>query len=265
MGVLALVPMQRRSFVALATTGLAGLAGCAGVLSGSDGSNDDGDGPDDAARSLFEAAFDGDVEEANAYIHSDAEIEPVEPSDVEAFQNADAQVESVEVVEQSGDTATVSVTYSALPVSGSERDTATVRLELRTESGEWRVYDDAAADATGDGGPAAPAVRWEPNERTDGDGSVTAVGFVHSGGDTVQSGTLSARVTGDAASAPSGSEIQTGTTVVVPLEGEGDSLPESTEIELVWSDPDGDSSQILATHTLGNPSVGTLGEQLRIE
>jgi hypothetical protein len=253
--------MQRRRFVATATAGFAGLAGCAGFRSGSDDSNDGGDGPDDAARKLFEAAFEGDVEGANAYLHSDAEIEPVDSGDVEAFQNADAQVESVEVVEQSGDTATVSVTYSALPVGGSERDTATVRLDLRTEDGEWRVYDDVGSD----GGPAAPAVQWESAERTDADGSVTAVEFVHAGGDTVQSSTLSARVSGETASAPSGSEITAGTTLVVPLEGQGNSLPDSTQIELVWSDPDEDSSQILASNALGSPSVGTLGEQLRIE
>jgi hypothetical protein len=263
--------MQRRSFLVMSAAGLAGLAGCAGVLSDSDDSNDGGDGPDDAARNLFEAAFDGDVGGANAYLHSDAEIDPVESDDVEAFQNADAQVESAEVVEQSGNTATVSVTYSALPIGGSERNTTTVHLQLRTEDGEWRVYDSAAADdGTGDdesadGGPVAPAVQWESTDRTDADGSVTAVEFVHAGGDTVQSSTLSARVSGETASAPSGSEITAGTTLVVPLEGQGNSLPDSTQIELVWSDPDEDSSQILASYALGSPSVGTLGEQLRIE
>jgi hypothetical protein len=117
----------------------------------------------------------------------------------------------------------------------------------------------------GGGGPSAPSVQWESSERTDADGSVTAVEFVHAGGDTVQSGTLSARVAGEAASAPSGNEVTAGTTIVVPLEGRGNSLTESTEIELVWSDPEGDTSQILASHTLGSPTVGTLGEQLRIE
>lgn len=253
--------MQRRSFVGLATAGLAGLAGCAGVLSDSDDSDDDG--PDGAARNFLEAAFDGDVEGTNAYLHSDAEIEPFGQEYAEEYQRVDARVESVEVVEQSGDTATVSVTASAQRPGGSERQSTTVRVELRREDGEWRVYDGSTGESESES--VGPSVRWDATSHDDADDSVTAVEFVHIAGDTIQSGTLSARVSGNSASAPSGTEITVGAGVVVPLEGAGNSLPESTEIELVWSDPDGDSSQILTTYALERPSVGTLGEQLRID
>ncbi|AGN02470.1 hypothetical protein L593_12655 [Salinarchaeum sp. Harcht-Bsk1] len=255
--------MQRRAFLAGAVGIAGGLAGCSDVLPGSGDSNDGGDdGPAGAVRGLYEAAFSGDVEEANAYIHSEADLDPLTQSQADSFQAVDARVESVEVVEQSGDTATVQARLSAVPDDSSERQTLpSIRLELRTENGEWKVYDDASADDA----PVAPRVQWESSERTDADGSVTAVTFTHAGGDTVPSGTLSVRASGSTASAPNGTDVTAGTTLVVPTEGRGNSMAASTDILLGWSNPDDGSSQILAEHTLTSPTVGTLAERLRLE
>lgn len=254
--------MQRRSFLAGAVGVAGGLAGCSGLLPGSGDSNGGGgDGPAATVRDLYEEFLDGNVGGANAYIHSDAEIDPLTQSAADRFQALDVRVESVEVVEQSDDRATVEVTISAVPDGSSERQTLpSSRLELRTENGEWKVFDDGSSE-----GPSAPSVQWDSSERTDADGSVTAVVFEHGGGDTVQSGTLSARVSGSSAAAPGGNNVATGTALVVPTEGTGNSMAASTEIVLVWTDPEEGNSQILASHTLGNPTVGTLGETLRIE
>lgn len=109
-------------------------------------------------------------------------------------------------------------------------------------------------------------MQWESVTRTSDEGEVTAVAFTHSGGDTVDSSTLQARAGGSTAeTAGTGSDVVAGTVLVVPFDGAGTPLDASGEVHLEWNDPDSSATQTLAQHTLGNETVGSLGEQFRIE
>lgn len=252
--------MQRRTFLAVSVGAVGSLAGCSGIL-GDSGGDSDPSSPDEVARAFVEAIVEGDVAGANDLLHPDSPDVEVGQSNVESFQSVDASVEDVTVESRNDSSATVHVLISGTTEDG-DSGTVTFPFELRRRDGGWLVYEDLRATGSP---PRAPAVQWETSERTDADGSVTAVTFMHGGGDTVPSGTLSARVDGVVASTPSGSDVMAGTTLVVPTDGGGNSMSESTEIALVWSDPDGGDSQTLAAHTLGSPAVGTLGETISVE
>lgn len=250
--------MRRRTYLAASVGVVGSLAGCAGILENSGDSNDGGDGPGDAVRALYETAFDGNLEQANTHVHSEATIEAVDQSDIDQFQRTDAQIENVTVVDQSGDTATVETTLSAQPTDAAGRVNQTVRFDLRRNDGKWKVYGNA-----GRPGSTAPMSSWETAERTDADGSVTAVEFTHVSGEGIDSEALSVRVNGETATAPGDTTVRAGTTLVAPLEGPGNSLPASTDVTLIWSSS-GEDAQ-LASHALGSPSVGTLGDSIRID
>jgi len=249
--------MQRRSFLAASVGAVGSLAGCSGILGSSDGSSDTSS-PADVSRALVQALIDGDVAAANDLLHPDSPDGEVEQSNAESFQSVDASIEDVAVASQEGSTATVNVVISAETEDG-ESGTVTFPFEVRKHDGDWLVYEDLRATGSP---PRAPSVQWESTERTDADGSVTAVTFTHGGGDTIQSGSLSARVGESTAPAPEGTDVTAGTTLVVPTEGRGNSMTSSTTVYLTWSDPDGDQSQDLGAHTLSSPTVGTLGETL---
>lgn len=250
--------MYRRTYLALSTGAIAGLAGCSGILGGSDGSGEPS-GPVAVARAFFEATIDGDVEAANGYQHPESPDPPIGQSNVESFQSANARVESASEASED-DAVIVHVVVSAEDDSG-ERGTVTYPLEMRQDGDEWHVYEDLRATDTR---PRPPVVQWEPSERTDADGSATALEFTHTAGDAIDSGTLSVRVKDETVSSPSGTNVIAGTTIVVPLEGRGDSLPASTEVTLLWSSSDDGTSQPVASHVLSSPTVGTLGESIRI-
>jgi len=252
---------MRRRTVLTGCVGLAGgLAGCAGILGDSDGGSGDPSGPAGVARAFFAAGIGGDVETANDLMHPESPDGEIDQSNVESFQSADASVEDVSLESRDDSTARVDVVIRAHTEDG-DSGTVTFPFELRTHDGEWLVYEDLRATGSP---PRPPAVQWESSERAGDDGSVTAVEFQHGGGDTVSSGTLSARVEGFTASAPEGTDVQAGTTLAVPLDADGDSIPTSRDVFLLWSDPESDQLE-LAAHTLSSQSVGTLGEALRID
>lgn len=253
--------MRRRTVLAGSAGLIAGLAGCSGILGDSDGGNGEPSSPAEVARALVEALIEGDVDAANDLIHPDAPAGGVDQSNVESFQSVDASIEDVAVESRDESTAMVHVVVRAETGDG-ESGAITFPFELRKHDGEWLVYEDHRATGSP---PRAPSVQWESSERTDADGNVTAVAFQHGGGDTVPSGTLAAHVEGLTASAPEGTDVQTGTTLVVPTDESGDSISASADVFLIWSDPDGGQSQELAVHSLTSPAAGTLGQPLRID
>lgn len=268
--------MRRRSYLA-GCVGLAGgLAGCTGVLDGSDDSGSDengsdaddggesgssGDGPAATIEALYEAFLDGDAETARSYYHPDAETSPPREEDVQEVPEGTLRLEGTTVVEQGSEEATVEATISE-ELSSGERGTGTRVFVLRKVDGEWKIYDRPQA---GTRPPAVPQVSWDSSART-ADGAVTAVEFQHAGGDNVDSSTLGATVAGATVSpSDAESEIAAGSVVVIPLDSSGDPVESGETVELVWKDPDGDSSLTVAAHTLESDTTGSPAEQLQLE
>jgi hypothetical protein len=251
--------MKRRTYLAGSVGVTGAIAGCSGFLGGS--SSSEPSGPAEVAKAMLQAIIAGDIEAANDYRHGDAPGPPVGPANVESFQAANAAVERASVESRNGDTATVHVVVSARDESG-ERDTVTFRYEMRRAGDEWRVYDDLrATDA-----PNLPSVEFETEARTNDDGEVTALAFMHDGGDDVARSALHARVMDASAWLPreggEGDRLQAGATLVVPLDADGESYQELTRVLLIWTGPDSPRSETIAYHQLSTSTAGALGETL---
>jgi len=253
--------MKRRTLVVSGMGVLASAAGCTGILGDSDG----GSGPGDTVKAYWEAIFEFDAEEANSYLHPDSDIEPVEEPSEDEDPPDDFSVNDVEVIEESENSATVEITIRGDFSGSGEIESLDLRYSLRKDDGEWLVYENVTeSDQFGGGGPSPPSSVWETSERTDDSGNTTAVIFEHDGGDTIQSDSIEFRVDNLIARPPNDDqEIVTGTRLVVPFEQSGASIDESSEVTLIWQGSD--SAQILATHTLGNATTGTLGSNFTVE
>lgn len=253
--------MRRRTYLAGSIGALGSLAGCAGIL-GDSGDSESGDrGPAETIEAFYEAALNGDAEAVRSYLHPEAKVPAPTDEEVESVPQSGLELEGTTVVESGDDEATVEATVSEETDTGERRERP-VQFMLRRDDGEWKIYDQSLA---GSEGSAVPQVVWESSERTEG-GATTAVVFEHGGGDTIDSSTLSATVTGSTVDAPgAASEVMTGTAVVVPFGDGGEPLESGETVELVWTDPDNGTSSIIASFTLSSDTVGSPAEQLRIE
>lgn len=258
--------MRRRTFIAGSIGMLGSLAGCSGILGDSDDSGSESEtdrGPAETVEAFYEAALDGDGQTARSYIHPDAELPPPSDQAIQQLQSSSLQLEGTTVVESGDDEATVEVTVSQETMGGERRE-RTVEYLLRRADGEWLLYDQPIPGS--DGGPNAPTVQWDMSERTNDAGAVTAVVFEHNGGDNVDPSTLTATVDGSTVAASGASStVDVATLVVVPFDGGGESVGTGTTVELVWTDPEGSSSQTLASFTLTSDTAGSPAGQLRIE
>lgn len=253
--------MERRSLLA-ASVGLAGtLAGCSGLL----GDFDDGDdsGPDDTAEAFLQALFAGNVDEANAYLSDDSRMNDRLGSLVDVFAQQRTQLEGTSVRDRQGNRAMVEATTSITSSALDQRVERPLVVLLVRVGGSWRVSM-VTTPGFGEGPPSAPSVQWESSERTAGE-RTSAIVFRHGGGDDVTASTLSARVDGVTASAPSDAgSVQAGDEIVVPLDAPGDAIPEPIAVELLWTSPETGTTQTLGIHTAGSRSVGALADRLRM-
>lgn len=255
--------MRRRTYLA-GCVGLAGsLAGCSGILGDSGGgSGNAGDDPAATVEAFYEAALAGNGDEARSYFHAEAQFAPPPEEGIQQAAESTLRLEGTEVVEQGNGSAIVVATISQEHPDTGERVEGTERFELRTEGGQWRIYDQPLPPSEG---PSSPSVAWDVTERTE-NGAVTAVVFEHGGGDTVDSTTLSATVAGSTVRSPeTASDVQTANRAVVPFDSGGDAVGSGGSVELVWTDPDGGASRILATFTLTTETAGAPADRLRIE
>lgn len=256
--------MRRRSVLVGSIGIAAGLAGCTGVLGGSD---DDSDGSSNESaivepiRQYVELAGDGKPEAARANLHPEGPWAQSDTDIVELLDHNNATVEAADVVDRSGDRATVEYTIRDFP--GSESGyTYSQTVQIRKHQGEWLVY--GVPEDESDTEPRPPQAQFEVEERT-GDGLTTAVAFEHQGGDTIDVATLRATVGDETVGTETDGRMSTGNAAVVPFEGEGDPLDRGTEITLVWDHPEGGGPQPIATHELSEPTAGATAERLRIE
>ncbi|MHC3382183.1 hypothetical protein [Haloarcula sp. H-GB5] len=86
----------------------------------------------------------GDREWVNEFRADNGNREPATEEDIEALQEVDVTVNSVELVEENQDSAVV--TTSLELEYDDESATGTFRLELRRIEGEWRLWDSRESD-----------------------------------------------------------------------------------------------------------------------
>lgn len=253
--------MHRRSYLAGSVAAIASISGCTGIL------DDSGDGSEDpaaVARSFVAALFAGDAETVNGYLHDESAIDPVDESDLDGFRERDLRVDGTNVVSRGDGEAIVEVTTSGEIAMTAPGESATVRVLLRKQGGEWRVMT-VGTPSFGDGGPSAPSVQWDSTTRTNDDGAVTDVVFTHAGGDTVKFGRLSVAV-GDSFAGPATTgDVVTGSRVVASFGGDGDPIDAGTDVELRWTNPGTGDVQTLAVHRVTSTTAGSLGDQIRLE
>jgi hypothetical protein len=239
--------MNRRAYLTAIGASTAALAGCTGGLLGGGGGA--GDDPAATVEAFVQALDDGDVERANELIHSESPQGELSESGASAAAEAEITVEETEVLEQSEDEARVRVEIT-FEQDGQTENSETVYV-LRTEDGAWRIWDQAPAGGGQTAGgqtagdqAAAPQVAWSFTDLA----SENAVEITHDGGDAVVAANVTVRVDGENAGSLTDyfevSEITAGDTgtVGVPADTTG-------ELLLVWSNPDADQTQVIASHS----------------
>ena len=136
--------MRRREFIAAAVFA---STGCVGPLAG-DGT--DG-GPEGTMTEFMNARDRGDPEAMNALLHENAELSPV-PEDAELDVDS-VEVEETEVLNRTDGRATVRVVVRVRPRSPDEGEyTSETEWELRTQDGEWRIWNRTDGGDGGEGG-----------------------------------------------------------------------------------------------------------------
>ncbi|WP_440988216.1 hypothetical protein [Haloarchaeobius baliensis] len=228
--------MRRRTYLTATTLSLTSLAGCTGLLGGGEDS-DVGDDPEATLRAFLTEAVEGDRDRARELIHPDGPMnETTGDGDQEQNdQDLELTIEETEIRTQENGTAMVIAEYTLSDQQGNSR-TDRVEYELRTENGDWRVWD---AGFPGDG---APSVAFDYTD----DPAADTVTIVHAGGDILQEPErITVRVEGeprDTLDEIIGSPIEPGDSGTI-------SVPEDTvgELELRWDN--GERSQLIGVHT----------------
>lgn len=189
--------------------------------------------PAEVVETFLTAAGDGEVERANALVHSDSPEGELE----EDNQPEDIVVESTEVLSQDDGVAIVRTEVTIVSEDGDR--TYTIEYELRTENGAWRMWD--AADGGGGSEVRAPQVAWEFESVPSDD----VVVVTHNGGDGVDAATVVAKNL-EGTTFGTLEEFFDGTEIVAGDEGRID-VPADTRgtIQLVWRNPDTDASRVI--------------------
>lgn len=288
--------MRRRTYLLGCASATAALAGCSAIggdggdsgddangsagdgsaandtnSSDSDDSSDGDDGseetanspgPAETARAFYEAMAAGDAAAANELLHSESPDDPVTESEAADFESLEGAVEDVTVSSSDETVATVAIELSFDDGSGG-RTTSTLDIELRTEDGEWRIYEDLSS---GGSGSNSPSISLDIHTSTT-DGEVSAIEFtVQSIDGGVDPSTLSVQVQAQEATVSNASESLTaGDTIVASFDGDGSSYSAGTKVQLFWNSPDDGSSTTLAYDDLSSETTGALASNLELQ
>jgi len=121
------------------------IAGCLGEEGTDNGETDTGesdtgenDSPTDVVEARFEALNNGDNEKTRELSHSERE-DTLTQEDLAVWEEADIELNNVELIEQSDEVAIVEIVLVADFGFGPEAQTQ--EIELRKENGEWRIYE----------------------------------------------------------------------------------------------------------------------------
>lgn len=247
--------MHRRRYLAACAGATGGLAGCSGIL------GDDDAGPAETAREFYRAAARGDREAANDLVHPDSPAGPLDRPAVDRFAAGDLRVESAAVAASEDDVAEVRTELRFESYRTGERDVREVQPVLRRGDGAWLLWDRLRPSPLL---PTVPRVVWHVDEET-GAAGVGSLWITHGGGDDVETSRLSVRA-GDRSAAPDGdATLAAGSTLVVPLDADGEALPAGTAVDLAWTPSEADEAAVIARHALAEASAGALGETVEVE
>lgn len=132
--------MRRRHFVASSAVVATGLTGCMDLLGGTD----DRDDPEAVVREFVAAMDEGDRKTANDLIHGDSPEGEVSEAEAERTAELEVTLEETELLEENDDTARVRVELTLS--DGTNTQTRELIYELRTEDGDWKVWEERSAD-----------------------------------------------------------------------------------------------------------------------
>ena len=210
--------------------------------------DEDGSDPPTAVVESFFGAYErGDVDEMNALIHSDSEMEPIEKSAVEdgtEFAELDA-----ETVENEDGEAVVELLVT-VESSGGSTTTQPMLIDVRRVDGEWHIWS-LEADYEGDNTRV-------PNAEFSFEGTEDGTEIVHVAGDTIRADRLYVRGDGieSTGSWTSLGGQASGAADGNPLVQAGDSLALETDqsysIRLVWENDEGQSVLITSVAAATN-------------
>ncbi|MFB1062321.1 NTF2-like N-terminal transpeptidase domain-containing protein [Natrinema sp. H-ect4] len=122
--------MQRRQFLGATAVATAGLAGCMGVLN---------DSPDEVVEKFYQAANDGDRATVNDLLHSDSPSGEISEEEMSNLEDTEMTVEETEVVDETDSIAEVRAEITM--EQDGESTTNEMTIELRTEDGDWKIYE----------------------------------------------------------------------------------------------------------------------------
>jgi hypothetical protein len=97
------------------------------------------DDPDEVVEQFYQAIDDGDRGAANDLIHSESPEGEISEEEMSEMGEYDITVEKTEIVEESDDKAEVEAEVTVESDDGSFTDEKT--YELRTEDGDWKIYE----------------------------------------------------------------------------------------------------------------------------
>lgn len=153
--------MRRRHFVASSAVVATGLTGCMGLLGGTD----DRDDPEAVVREFVAAMDEGDRKTANDLIHGDSPEGEVSEAEAERTAELEVTLEGTELLEENDDTARVRVELTLS--DGTNTQTRELIYELRTEDGDWKIWDESSAGSAEPDPPQAGAsIDSDPEENT---------------------------------------------------------------------------------------------------
>ncbi|RXK49115.1 DUF3828 domain-containing protein [Halorientalis pallida] len=167
---------SRRGYIA-GLVGVAALSGCQDVLDGTSGSGgsepdeddddddsgaDEADGPAAAVETFYAALDAGRFDVANGLLHNETSQPPVTEEQYGSLDEGSVSASATEVVEQSEGRAVVRTTLDATFADTDRQITRELEIELRTETGEWRLYSVESVDDTGEAPADEPTPEEEP-------------------------------------------------------------------------------------------------------
>jgi uncharacterized protein YchJ len=103
--------------------------------------------PKETVRSYLTAIYAGEVQAANALIHPDGNISEYTEDAAERNEALDLTIQSVEITEESENTATVNAVVSLKSPKADEELTRSQTYTLRTDNGTWKLYDGGEDEA----------------------------------------------------------------------------------------------------------------------
>jgi transcription elongation GreA/GreB family factor len=86
------------------------------------------------------AIFAGQVQEANALIHPDGEVSEYTEDAAERNEALDLTIQSLEITEESENTATVDAVVTLENPEADEESTRSQIYHLQTDDGTWKIY-----------------------------------------------------------------------------------------------------------------------------